>query len=166
MQLKFQYSFQGMAIQAGKYSIGSVYTPGAFLSMDGSGMTSPSASGGGSLSSSWGVNSLSQQFFITPVAENSNIYTIQSAATPGIYLRMDGHDMTERIDPGAGVVNCQKGAADQEKLKIIYNGDDGSFSIESKEYPFVFLRMDVGKNIVNCQYGAYSYERFNLRLVR
>ena len=155
-----------MAIQAGKYSIESVYTPGAFLSMDGSALTSPSASGGGSLSSSWGVKSLSQQFFITPVAENTNIYTIQSAATPGIYIRMDGHDMTKKVGSGAGVVNCQKGAADQEKLKIIYNGDDGTFSIESKQYPFVFLRMDVGKNVVNCQYGADKYERFSLRSVR
>ena len=70
--------------------------------------------------------------------------------------------MTERVDPGAGVVNCQKGAASQDKLKIIYNGDDGSFSIDIS---FCLPANGCGQDIVNCQYGAYSYERFNLRSV-
>lgn len=105
-----------------------------------------------------------EQFLIVPVSENMNVYTIQSVATPGIYLRMDGHGLTQFSNSGEGIVNCQKGVTDQEKFKFVYNGDgDGSFSIESSTSPFVFLRMD--ESAVNCQYGADCNEKFKLRSV-
>ena len=73
-----------MAIPFGKYTIKS-YT-GPYLSVDGSGLTMPRSGGAGTVScSSDCKNKIMQQFFIIPVAENTNIYTIQPVAYPGVY---------------------------------------------------------------------------------
>ena len=102
-------------------------------------------------------NQKSEQFLIVPVSENVNIYTIQSVATLGVYLHMDGFQFS---GSGGGIVNCQKGVTEQEKFRIVH-GSDGSFSIESKTAPFIFLQMS--ETEVNCQYGAYCWEKFRLR---
>ena len=89
--------------------------------MDGSALIWPSSRGGGSVSCSPDCNNLEQQFFITPIAEDTNIYTIQSVAYPGVYLRMDGTGLDEFALRGGGVVNCQRGVASYEKFQIVYN---------------------------------------------
>ena len=155
-----------MSIPIGKYVIESVRWPGTYLSMDGSALLSlPILAGGGivggNVTFSKSAASLSEQFLIVPVSENLNIYTIQSVATLEVYLRMDGCRMTQFSGSGGGVVNCQKGITELAKFKIVYNGNDGSFSIESKTAPFIFLRMS--ETEVNCQYGAHSWEKFRLR---
>ena len=111
-----------MAIPAGKYTIKSATGP--YLGMNGSGITGPFSSGVGRLFCSNDPNSPSNpalQFYITPVAEDTNIYTIQSVAYPGVYLRMDGSGLTGYTESGGGVVNCQFGAASYEKFWIVYN---------------------------------------------
>ena len=135
--------------------------------MNGSGVTTPSSNGAGNVSCSSDCKTESQQFFIIPFAEDTNIYTIQSVAFPGVYLRMDGTGMTEYTQPGGGSVNCQFGVSDLEKFKIVYNGGKfaGMFFIESKAFPFVCLRTDGGRNLVNCQYGALDWEMYTIRSV-
>ena len=135
--------------------------------MDGSALIWPSSRGGGSVSCSPDCNNLEQQFFITPIAEDTNIYTIQSVPYPGVYLRMDGTGLDEFALHGGGVVNCQRGVASYEKFRIVYNAGQyaGMFSIESKAFPFVYLRTDGDNNIVNCQYGAVFNEMYKIRSV-
>ena len=152
-----------MAIPFGKYTIKS-YT-GPYLSVDGSGLTMPRSGGAGTVSCSSDCKSkIMQQFFIIPVAENTNIYTIQPVAYPGVYLRMDGTGVNHFDGPGGGIVNLQYGVTDEEKFKIVYNGDKGMFCIESLKYPLVFLRTN-RENVVNCQYGALEWEMFSIRSV-
>ena len=152
-----------MAIPFGKYTIKS-YT-GPYLSALAIYLTKPCSGGSGLVSCSPDCTTKIQHFYIIPVAENSNIYTIQSAASPGVYLRMDGSDLTDYYDPGAGVVNLQYGVTDKEKFKIVYNGEYGMFCFESLKYPLVFLRTDGSSNIVNCQYGAFKWEMYTIRSV-
>ena len=73
-----------MTIPMGKYTIKS--NSGPYLGMNGSGITEPFSSGVGSVFCSTDPNITAQQFFIAPVAEDTNIYTIQSVAYPGVYL--------------------------------------------------------------------------------
>ena len=84
---------------------------------------------------------------------------------PGFYLRIDGTYVSQFNDCGSGTVNLQYGATDEEKIKIIYNGDKGMFCIESLKYPRIFLRMDCSRKFVNCQYGALEWEMFSIRSV-
>ena len=103
-----------MAIPFGKYTIKSFTGP--YLSVTASNLTKPCSRGSGIVSCSPDCTSKMQHFYIIPVAENTNIYTIQSVAYPGVYLRMDGSDLTDYYDPGAGVVNLQYGVTDEEKV--------------------------------------------------
>ena len=156
-----------MAIPFGKYTIKS--NTGFYLSADGSGIAEATGGGAGNITCTRdGMNGESQQFFIIPVAEDSNIYTIQSVAYPGVYLRMDGSGITGFSSSGKGTVNLQYGVSNYEKFKIVFNAGKfrGMFSFESKAFPFVYLRTDSGKNIVNCQYGAQSCEVYTIAAVQ
>jgi len=88
-----------------------------------------------------------------------------------VFLSMDGSGITSATESGAGKVSCQsnKDAAGQF---LFHKQDDGTFTIESVQYPGVFLRMDgreaksfepAGSGIVNCQYGTSAWERFNVK---
>ena len=140
-----------------------------YLSADGSGITEATGGGAGSVTCSKDCRNESQHFFIIPVAEDTNIYTIQSVAHPGVYLRMDGSGITQFSYSGKGTVNLQYGASsDLEKFKIVYNAGNfaGMFSFESKAFPFVYLRTNGGKSVVNCQYGARSHEMYTITAVQ
>ena len=159
-------SFFIMAIPFGKYTIKS--STGPYLTADGSNVTESCSEGNGVITCSPTCYAESQQFYIIPVAEDCNIYTIQSVAHPGVYLRMNGSGVTRFNGPGSGTVNLQYGVSDLEKFRIIYNGDKyaGMFSFESKVFPFVYLRTDGQKGVVNCQYGARAYEMYTIAAVQ
>ena len=159
-----------MSIPKGSYTLESVQFPGVYLRMDGNGVTKPVGAGGGVVNCQFGAYSW-EKFVIEPPASERNVYTIQSVQWPGVYLRMDGNGVTEFVGCGGGVVNCQFGDESYEKFQFIYNGVDKSFSIESIQFPGVYLRMDGtgvtskqdgGGGTVNCQFGAFPYERFKL----
>ena len=152
-----------MAIQFGKYTIKS--HDGQYLSVSCMNLSKPCLGGIGSITCSKDCKSEEQHFYIIPVAENTNIYTIQPVACPGVYLRMDGSSVTTFAGLGCGIVNLQYGVSDEEKFKIVYNGEKGMFCFESLKYPFVFLRTDVSQNLVNCQYGAFKWEMYTIRSV-
>ena len=99
------------------------------------------------------------------------VVTIESVLFPNVFLRLDGRGVSQPQDGGAGVVNCQFGAATYEKF-ILRAQDSDQFSIESLLFPNVFLRLDgrqvtsfqgSGSGVVNSQFGAKSYEKFVLR---
>jgi hypothetical protein len=96
--------------------------------------------------------------------------TIESLAFPGVFLRMDGSDVTQPEGAGAGTVNCQSGASTWERSRLTEQ-TDGTVQIASAAFPGVFLRLDgtgltqpraAGGGTANCQFGAGSWERFRL----
>ena len=99
------------------------------------------------------------------------VVTIESAQFPNVFLRLDGNGVTRFDGGGVGRVNCQYGAGPYEQFILRAYGPD-EFSIESLQFPKVFLRLDggyvtsfqgPGSGIVNGQFGAGPYERFVLR---
>ena len=162
-----------MSIPKGSYTFESVQFPGVYLRMDGNGVTKFAGPGGGVVNNQFGAGPW-EKFCLEPNPSSPNIYTIQSVQFPGVYLRMDGGGVTKFAGSGGGVVNCQFGAGPYEQFKIIYNGSDGSFSIESNAFSGVYMRMDgngvtkftgPGGGVVNCQFGAGPWEKFTLRSV-
>ena len=157
-------------IANGTYTIESVQFPGIYLKMDGSGVTAFSGHGGGTVNCRFGVGPW-ERFKLNCIDTTSCSYSIESVAFPGVYLRMDGNRVTAHSPDGGGTVNCQFGVHPFEKFQLGYNGADGSFSIQSVEFPGVYLRMDGSGVIVpgayggtvNCQYGNGPFEMFKLR---
>ena len=159
-----------MSIPNGTYTFESVQFPGVYLRMDGSGVSSPSGSGGGVVNCQFGVQSY-EKFKLNCIGNCT--YSIESTAFPGVYLRMDGNGVTKFTGPGGGVVNGQFKVASYERFNLIYtDGDQYSFSVESAHFPGVYLRMDgsgvteftgPGGGVVNCQFGALPYEKFRLK---
>ena len=99
------------------------------------------------------------------------VVTIQSVQFPNVFLRLDGSGVTRNIAAGVGTVNCQFTAGPYEKFILRAYGQD-QFSIESLQFPNVFLRMDgirvtsfqgAGSGTVNGQFGTGPYLRFLLR---
>eukprot|EP00731_Ephydatia_muelleri_P018815 Em0011g855a len=99
------------------------------------------------------------------------VVTIQSVQFPNVFLRLDGNGVTSSNGAGVGTVNCQFGAGPYEKFILRpYAGDQ--YSIESLQFPNVYLRLDgsqvtspqgSGSGTVNGQFGAGPYERFVIR---
>lgn len=135
-----------------------------FLRMDGNGITAASNSDAGTVNCQKTL-SATAQFMIHETG--THIFSFESVAFPGVYLRMDGGNVKSRTNTGAGKVNCHFGAQEWEQFRL-NELHDGSYAIESIAFPNVYLRMD-GSNpdgkkedfgTVNCQAGITSYERF------
>lgn len=96
---------------------------------------------------------------------NATAFVIESVQFPGVFLRMNGSGVTKPLAPGGGQVNCQYGSGAYEHFyfdKI----SNGVYSIRSKQFNNVALRMNGPANQVNCQYGVGGpYEKFRLRHV-
>jgi len=88
---------------------------------------------------------------------------------------MDGNGVTQPNPNGGGTVNCQYTAGPWEKYKIAIvetSEKDGNIvTIESNQFPGVFLRLDGngviepnpnGAGTVNCQFNAGPWEKFHL----
>ena len=99
------------------------------------------------------------------------VVTIQSVQFPNVFLRLDGNGVTHSARSGVGTVNCQFGVGPWEKFILRPYGRN-QYSIESLQFPNVYLRMDgstvtsfkgSGSGIVNGQFGAFGFERFVIR---
>lgn len=86
---------------------------------------------------------------------------IQSAAFPGVYLRMDGTGLTKGEPGGGGVVNCQFGTGPLMEFEVEHVLSLFVL-IRSVQFPKVYLRFDsqgvtgpsgAGGGVVNCQYS-------------
>ena len=144
--------------------ISSVQFPGAYLRMDGTGVTADLNSGGGAVNCQYGASAL-ETFQIQWVAGGINL---ASVSFPGLYLRMDGTGVTARLKFGGGTVNCKYGASAWETFTLEWQ-PDGTVAIASVQFPGVYLRMDgtgvtaptaSGGGTVNCRYGAGAWETF------
>ena len=99
-----------------KYTIGSIEFPNVFLRMNGSGVTKPTAPGGGIVNCQYTAHSW-EHYTITQ--QGSCEFTIGSNAFPNVFLRMDGSGVTQPMAPGGGTVNCQYTAGSYEHYRII-----------------------------------------------
>jgi len=146
-------------------NIASVQFRNVFLRMDGTGVTHPTGSGGGTVNCQFSAGSW-ETFNL--IGQSDGTFGIASVAFPGVYLRMDGTGVTRPTGSGGGTVNCQYSASTQlapnawEKFYIVPQGA-GTVAIASQAFPGVFLRMDgtgvthflpSGGGKVNCQYSA------------
>jgi hypothetical protein len=152
-------------------TIRSTFFSNAYLRMDGSGVTSSLANGGGSVNCQHGAGAY-ERFRVRPQPDGS--VAIESAFFDKVFLRMSAAGFTSMQDQGGGTVNCQFNAGSTEKFWA-RDQADGSVAFESVAYPNVWLRMDAtnvtsftdaGSGTVNCQYGgAGPYEKFYLTMV-
>ena len=149
------------------FTIESAQFSNVFLRMDGNGVTSTTGPGGGTVNCQYGAFAW-EKFKIAKLSDG--YYTIESVQFPNVFLRMDGNGVTSTTGPGGGTVNCQYGAFAWEKFKIA-KLSDGYYTIESVQFPNVFLRMDgngvtsttgPGGGTVNCQYGAFAWEKYRI----
>ncbi|WP_051536776.1 fascin domain-containing protein [Nitrosospira briensis] len=143
--------------------------PNIYLRMDGTEVARRGRPGdGGLVNCHFGAGPW-EQFRIH--SQPDGLVTIESAAFPGVFLRMDGTEVARRGRPGdGGLVNCHFGAGPWEQFRI-HSQPDGLVTIESAAFPGVFLRMDgsgitqpenAGAGVVNCQFGAGGWEHFRI----
>lgn len=145
-------------------TIASVKFPGVYLQMDGNGVTH-TRPGQGHLTLGHGGGPLDQFKLDPPPASGPYVTTIQSAAYPDVYMRMDGTGLSPSKLNG-GIVNKNKGVGAYEKF-IIRRQPDDTVAIESQAFPGIYLRLVRGLDpgitaIVNCSFGVGENERFRL----
>lgn len=94
---------------------------------------------------------------------------IESTHDTGVFLSMDGSEVTAFARAGAGRVNCQTYIGDWERFALVPQRD-GTLGIRSLEFAKVHLRVDgsgvtgqpPGGGTVNCQFGMGAWEKFRL----
>ncbi|MFG2915929.1 hypothetical protein ACGF0D_23965 [Kitasatospora sp. NPDC048298] len=131
--------------------IQSASVPNVYLRMDGMGVVTPTAPGGGKVNCQRGINDFTV-FLLQPQPDGT--YAVESAAYPNVFLRMDAGTISAGA-PIGGTVNCQSGAGRSEKF-IIAPQPGGSMSFVSANFQGVYLRMVPGTGTapggtVNCQ---------------
>jgi hypothetical protein len=106
--------------------------------------------------------------FVTIELQADGTVAIGSYAFPGCYLRLDGSGVTQPVDTGGGVVNCEFHVGPFEKYRM-HGQPDGSIALESVAFPGCYLRLDgsgvtqpvgAGGGVVNCQFGVGPFEKF------
>lgn len=147
-----------MSIPNGTYTFESVQFPGVYLRMDGRGVEqgSPGVVNCQYTAASW------EKFRLE--SDDDCYYTIQSAIFPDVFLSIKS----------TGVVDCHFGAGPSEQFKLVYNGSDCSFSVQSVSVG-VYLSMDASEvqhqfpsqypGTVKSQTAASPSERFKLKSV-
>ncbi len=99
----------------GSVAIASVQFPNVCLRLDGHGVTSFAGAGAGVVNCQFGVGPW-EKFRLRD--QGGQTLSIESAAFPGVFLRLDGTNIHAFAGAGAGVVNCQFGAGPYEKFRL------------------------------------------------
>lgn len=114
------------------------------------------------------LKSYIEQYLIEKQVKLSDqMCTVKSNNFFNVFLRLDGSSFISNI-AGSGKVNCQYGSGPFEN--IIFNKlSDGTYTLESANFPGLFMRMD-GSNInsglangggsINLQSAVGEYEKF------
>jgi hypothetical protein len=84
--------------------------------MDGSGVTGPTAPGGGTVNCQGYIGPW-EKFRLIPQGDGT--VAISSVQFPNVYLRMDGSGVTGPVAPGGGTVNCQGYVGPWEKFRFV-----------------------------------------------
>ena len=148
-------------------SLRSVAFPNVYVRCDGSGVTTFTESGGGTVNCQYKPPGPGEKFYICPVevtpslaAESHCKVEIQSASFSDIFIRLDGRGMSHFDRNGGGLVNCQYTAGTFERF-YLQRESNGSFSFRSVQFPHCYIRLDgenvhswseSGEGTVNCQW--------------
>ena len=101
----------------GTIALASVSFPNVFLRIDGSGVRSASDGGVGTVNCQFGAGPW-EKFHKRTQSDGTVVF--ESAAFPGVYLRMDAQSVGEfGSASGAGTVNCQFGVGPWEKFLLL-----------------------------------------------
>lgn len=93
----------------GTYSIQSEAFPNAYLRLDGTGVTSQTVNGGGTVNCQFNSNGGQyERYKLNANADGS--FSLESAAFPNVFLRMKADGVTSPTDAGGGTVNAQLNA--------------------------------------------------------
>ena len=88
----------------GSYAFESAAFPNVFLRMDGNGVTTQTANGGGTVNCQYGPPGPYEKYKAN--AQTNGSFSFESTAFPNVYLRMVGSGVTATSGPG-GTVNAQ-----------------------------------------------------------
>lgn len=102
----------------GTVAIESAAFPRVFLRMDGHGVCRTTGPGGGKINCQFDAHSW-EKFKL--VRQSDGTVAIESAAFPGVFLRMDGTGVSEFTGPGGGTVNCQHSVGPFETFRIMHS---------------------------------------------
>ncbi|MEU4780410.1 papain-like cysteine protease family protein [Micromonospora sp. NPDC023633] len=107
----------------GTYSFESVFFPNVCVRMDGTGVTSQTVNGGGTVNCQFtpagSPPSAYERFKAKAQADGS--MSFESAAFPNVYLRMEASGFTANNGNGGGTVNCQYNANGGSHEKFFLN---------------------------------------------
>jgi hypothetical protein len=98
-----------------EFAIASVQFANVHLRMDGTGVTSMTPPGGGTVNCQFSVGPF-EKFRIEKQTDGT--VAIASVQFPNVHLRMDGTGVTSMTPPGGGTVNCQFGVGPFEKFRL------------------------------------------------
>lgn len=148
-------------------SLRSFAFPDVYVRCDGSGVTEPVASGGGTVNCQYKPPCAWEKFYIYPVEVTPSLapvtlckVEIKSAEFHNVFLRLDSQGMSHYDDNGGGEVNCQFTARSYERFFLKQEGN-GRHSIRSVHFPHCYIRLDGrgvhsqspgGGGTVNCQW--------------
>ncbi|MGG7517207.1 fascin domain-containing protein [Allorhizobium undicola] len=105
------------AREDGSVTIRSNAFPDVYLRLDGKGVAYGQDNGGGVVNGQYKPAGSYEHFILRPQADGTVAF--ESRAFPGLYLRMDGRDVTKSTDGGSGHVNAQINVGPWEKFHII-----------------------------------------------
>jgi hypothetical protein len=118
------------------YSLESVAFPNVFLRMDGTGVPTTGA-GGGTVNCQLNANGGANTKFKLRAQTNGS-FSFESAASPGVFLRLVGSGVTTRSDAGGGLVNCQLNANGGAHESFVLSRDDQllNFQMQPQQQTF------------------------------
>lgn len=132
------------------------------LELYGNSVVTPLATGAGSVSTISPRPSDYSALWLSTQAGGSA--TFESAASPNVFLRMDGSGVGAAMEAGGGTVNGQLGAGSWETFRIEDQGN-GTVAIASTAFENAYLRVDARDEyhpVVNCHYGVEEFELFRV----
>lgn len=91
----------------GSYCFESAAFPNVYLRMDGSGVTSQTASGGGTVNCQYSSGGPGPYERFHPSPQSDGSFSFESIGFPKVYLRLNGTGVTAYSASGGGIVNCQ-----------------------------------------------------------
>ena len=150
-------------------AIQSVRFPNRYVRLDGTGVTSITASGGGTVSAATFIGTYET---FTLVVNSGGTVSFKSTVFSDVFLRLDGTGVAagQNLPNGGGRVNAQFTARSFERFKIHPKpGHAGTFQgivgIESAAFPGRYLRLDGSTGTVNVQGVFEAYEEFKILVV-
>ena len=100
----------------GTFTIESVAFPNVFLRLDGTDFDLYNKAGGGTVNGQFTARPWE---YFRIMQQPDNTFTIESVHFPNVFLRLDGRNVAQFDEAGAGDANCQYGAFSWEKFRLI-----------------------------------------------